>query len=115
MLIGGLLELTNGCCDLHLVLPSYRMAVAVLLLSLGGLCVLLQTSSVTQGLSLKWYFIGKGIQALICLLGTWKPKILICVLTIALFWKLWVAFSEKRLYNKRKNQLRRKLCFSERK
>lgn len=115
VLIGGLLELTNGCCDLQLVLPSYRMAVAALLLSLGGLCVLLQTRSVTQGMSLKWYFIGKGIQALICLLGTWKPKILICALTIALFWKLWVAFSGKRLYNKRKIQFRRKICFSERK
>ena len=102
VLVGGLLELTNGCCDLPLVSAPYRMIVAALLLSLGGLCVLFQTRSVTQGLSLKWYLVGKGIQAFVCLLGTWKPRMLIFALSIVLFLKLWVAFSEKRLYNKKK-------------
>lgn len=115
VLIGGLLELTNGCCDLPLVPNPYRITVAALLLSLGGLCVLIQTRSVTNGLSLKWYLIGKGIQALVCLLGTWRPIIMLAAMIIVLFWKLWVAFLGKRLYNKGKLQFRRKPCFSERK
>ena len=115
VLLEGFLELTNGCCDLLLVPAACRMTVAGLLLALGGLCVLLQTRSVTQGLNLKWYLIGKGIQVFVCLLGTWKPTMLVIPVILMLFLKLRVAFSGKRLYNKVKFQFRRKLCFSERK
>ena len=115
VLLEGFLELTNGCCDLLLVPAACRMTVAGVLLALGGLCVLLQTRSVTQGLNLKWYLIGKGIQVFVCLLGTWKPTMLVIPVILMLFLKLRVAFSGKQLYNKVKFQFRRKLCFSERK
>lgn len=65
----GLLELSNGCCDLWKIPDlSQRIMAANLMLSPGGLCVLMQTRSVTQGLSLKYYLLGKLMQTGICLL-----------------------------------------------
>ena len=69
VLLGGLLELTNGCCNLKSVPIPLRESVAGGLMALGGLCVLFQTKGVTEGLSLKYYLAGKGIQALVCILG----------------------------------------------
>ena len=46
-----------------------RKSVAGGLMALGGICVLSQTKEVAEGLSLKYYFLGKGIQALVCILG----------------------------------------------
>lgn len=63
ILISGLLELTNGCCRLSLaVTPGARFVLASLLLGFGGLCVGLQTISVTQGLGTGLYFPGKLVQ-----------------------------------------------------
>lgn len=115
VLLEGILEMTNGCCDLSLVPIRYRMIAAGILMSLGGVCVLFQTRAVTQGLCLKWYFIGKGIQALVCLLGTCRPQMLLFLIAFLSFAKIWVAFFKKPLYNKEKLRFRRKLCFSERK
>ena len=69
VLLGGLLELTNGCCSLKEVPAMLRKSVAGGLMALGGICVLSQTKEVAEGLSLKYYFLGKGIQALVCILG----------------------------------------------
>lgn len=69
VLLGGLLELTNGCCNLKMVPIRLRESVAGGLMALGGVCVLFQTKGVADGLSLKYYFAGKGIQALVCILG----------------------------------------------
>lgn len=64
----GLLELSNGCCDLWKIPElSVRIFAASLMLSSGGVCVFMQTRSVTQGLSLKYYIIGKLIQTTVCL------------------------------------------------
>ena len=115
VLLEGMLELTNGCCDLHLVPIRCRMAVAGILMSFGGVCVLFQTCAVTRGLCLKWYFIGKGIQALVCLLGTGFPQILFFLFALLSFAKIWVAFFKRPLYNGGKLRFRRKPCFSERK
>lgn len=65
----GLLELTNGCCSLKEVPQAIRASMAGGLMALGGICVFFQTRSVAEGLSLKYYFAGKGIQALVCILG----------------------------------------------
>jgi len=67
--ITGLLELANGCCCLPYIssLPV-RFMVCSGMLALGGICVALQTSSVTGDLSLKFYFIGKGLQCIFSLL-----------------------------------------------
>ncbi len=77
VLLTGLLELTNGCCDLSRI-PSTaeRFVIASLLLSGGGLCVLMQTLSVTRHLGLGMYFPGKCLQMLLstglsCLVVPW--------------------------------------------
>lgn len=63
VLIIGLLELTNGCCELMMISDEkLRFVLCECMLSFGGMCVLLQTASVTAGLSLKSYVKGKVIQ-----------------------------------------------------
>ena len=65
VILCGILELTNGCLGLSYISDlKLRFIVANMLLSLGGLCVTMQTISVTSGLSLRFYFTGKIIQFL---------------------------------------------------
>ena len=65
----GLLELSNGCCDLGRIdNEALRFVIAAGLLSFGGLCVSMQTASVCQGLSMKYYFISKALQTLFSIL-----------------------------------------------
>lgn len=65
----GLLELANGCVGLgDLSSESVRFLLCSIILAFGGLCVTMQTVSVTQGLSLKYYFSGKLVQTLFSLL-----------------------------------------------
>lgn len=64
--IFGLLELTNGCCSLHLIgNEGLRMVIASGILAFGGLCVAMQTASVTGELGLGWYLPGKILQTII--------------------------------------------------
>lgn len=59
----GLLELSNGCCELLSVSDvALRFVICSGLLAFGGLCVTMQTVSVTAGLSLRDYFLGKLLQ-----------------------------------------------------
>lgn len=59
----GILELTNGCCGLDSIPDeNLRFVLCACMLSFGGFCVLLQTASVTKGLSLKCYLTGKLLQ-----------------------------------------------------
>jgi len=63
VLVTGLLELTNGCCDLMLITaPEVRFVICSCMLAFGGICVLVQTASVTSGLSLRYYLRGKVLQ-----------------------------------------------------
>lgn len=79
--IAGFLELSNGCARLETIAhPLPRFLLCGAMLCFGGMCVHLQTRSVTQGLSLKYYFIGKSLQILILL-----PILLV-------LWKITVAF-----------------------
>ena len=67
--VTGLLELTNGCCDLVLIKDvKMRFLLCSGMLSFGGLCVFMQTASVSGGLSLKFYILGKCLQAGLSLL-----------------------------------------------
>lgn len=62
--IVGLLELANGCCCLNMVSEEgIRFLVCNLILAFGGLCVAYQTASVCGNLGLRYYFLGKGLQA----------------------------------------------------
>lgn len=59
----GIFELSNGCCVLSKI-PSEAMRFVICnsMLSFGGICVLMQTISVCDGLSVRYYLIGKVIQ-----------------------------------------------------
>ena len=62
----GLLELTNGCCELEYIQnEGLRFVCASAILGFGGLCVSMQTASVAEGLGTGWYIPGKILQALI--------------------------------------------------
>lgn len=70
--ITGLLELSNGCVALSDIQDCpQRFLMCSVLLALGGVCVTMQTVSVTQGLSLRYYFPGKGLQAVFSALLCW--------------------------------------------
>ena len=79
--VTGILELSNGCCELLAVTDvSDRFCICSGILAFGGLCVTMQTVSVTAGLSLKPYFWGKLLQTLFSLAlaaliayGIWLP------------------------------------------
>ena len=79
--VTGILELSNGCCELLAVTDvSARFCICSGMLAFGGLCVTMQTVSVTAGLSLKPYFLGKLLQTLFSLAlaaliayGIWLP------------------------------------------
>ncbi len=61
--LGGMLELTNGCCNLGWIQDEgLRFLVCEMMLSFGGLCVAMQTAGVTGDLGTGWYIPGKGMQ-----------------------------------------------------
>lgn len=65
----GILELSNGCVRLGLIEnDGLRFILASGLLSLGGVCVTLQTLSVTTGITKRFYFPGKLLQCCISVL-----------------------------------------------
>ena len=62
----GMLELTNGCCSLFEIgSESTRFILCSAMLSIGGVCILAQTVSVTPGLSITQYIHGKLLQTAI--------------------------------------------------
>lgn len=68
----GILELSNGCYELGKIPSiSVRFLLSCGMLSFGGICVLLQTVSVTKGLSLRNYMIGKWLQSALAILMGW--------------------------------------------
>ena len=65
-IFSGLLELSNGCCNLSTVpLEADRFLILSSILAFGGICVTMQTYSVIKGLSLRMYLVGKAIQTLL--------------------------------------------------
>ncbi len=67
--IAGLLELTNGCCALEQISSEgLRFIISSGLLAFGGLCVTMQTATVTSGLPLKSYLWGKLLQTFLCVI-----------------------------------------------
>lgn len=69
VMLTGILELSNGCLMLNkLQTQGAIFIIAGSMLSFGGLCVLLQTVSVTKTIGLGMYFPGKLLQTCITLL-----------------------------------------------
>lgn len=67
--ITGFLELANGCIALGQVSgEELRFVLCSAMLAFGGVCVSMQTVSVTKGLDLRQYFAGKMLQTLFCIL-----------------------------------------------
>ncbi len=72
VLIFGLLEIANGCCALpELGNIGLQFLLCSVFLGFGGLCVALQTLSVTEGLDGRLYLPGKITQGAISLLLAW--------------------------------------------
>ena len=66
ILLTGFLELSNGCISAsQLSAPATKFIVYAIFFGFGGLCVLLQTVSVTGDLGIGLYFHGKIIQTCI--------------------------------------------------
>lgn len=62
----GLVELTNGCLLLDTVMPlGGKFILSSAMISFGGICVLLQTASVTKDIGIGLYFPGKVAQTII--------------------------------------------------
>ena len=70
VILSGLLELSNGCILLSGVSnEALRFILCAIFLSFGGICVLLQTASVTEPLGLGLYIPGKIIQTAVSFLS----------------------------------------------
>lgn len=66
VLMSGILELSNGCIRLsEIENDGLRFLLASGILTLGGVCVTLQTRAVSEGISMKLYYPGKILQAAI--------------------------------------------------
>ncbi len=66
VIITGILDLSNGCCNLNLVSSEgLRFIISSGLLAFGSICVYLQTASVTEDLPLNTYLGGKILQSII--------------------------------------------------
>lgn len=95
VLTAGLLELTNGCCQLAQIEDlSVRFLLCSGMLAMGGVCVTLQTLSVTKGLSLRYYVSGKLCQTLfsVCVSGAFlyrNPIFLLPLLGLTAY-RLWI-------------------------
>jgi len=65
VLLYGVIELANGCCQLDQISdPGLRFIVCSCILSFGGICVVMQTATVTAHTGLGYYLPGKLIQLL---------------------------------------------------
>lgn len=76
--ITGILELSNGCISVKDLQPQgLQYILATGMISFGGLCVGMQTQSVTQDIGLGLYFPGKLLQAYISIIFSWITQYLI--------------------------------------
>lgn len=111
VLICGLLELTNGCVSLSgIESEETRFLLASMFLSFGGLCVGMQTVSVTGKLGTGLYFPGKvlqcGITGLLCALvlpllypGTAIPRLLPGSLALTVGMSVFLCFRKNNSSN----------------
>lgn len=106
ILLRGLLELSNGVCNLPLIDDiKLRFCLCSVMLCCGGLCVAMQTAAAAGSLSIRKYLMGKGIQ---------------CAVSIAMcsgfLWKQWVPLAvlaivgATYLGKKEKSSSNRQLC-----
>ena len=76
--IYGVLELANGCCSLdQVVSEGMRFIICSGMLAFGGICVVMQTASVTGNLGVKTYIFGKILQTLFSIILSTIVQILL--------------------------------------
>lgn len=111
----GILELSNGCCSLmEIDCIGLRFIVCSVILAFGGVCVAMQTLSVTSPLGLGSYFPGKLLQVMVSFNLSYflqifafpealqfhlPPVILTGLWLLFLVLKITVAFPRRMLYN----------------
>ncbi len=67
--VAGFLELANGCASLGSIpTENLRLIICSAILAFGGVCVTMQTVTVSRGLSMKYYFLGKIVQTVYSIL-----------------------------------------------
>lgn len=107
IILGGMLELTNGCINLAAIENIHvRFLAASILIPFGGLCVAMQVSSICgQELSWKSYLPQKLLQCSISALFAWGLLSFSLPVFIAICAGLWilfkfsVAFRKRMMYN----------------
>lgn len=125
VLVSGVFELTNGACMLATIPDeSVRFVICCMLLSFGGICVVMQTKTVISGLPILPYIKGKAVQTLIsgCISITLSTilfpnmyfsnhsfwQIFSCfALLFLILRRLGIAFFKKMVYNPFRNQNKR--------
>ena len=120
VLIGGM-ELTNGCIRLQRIPDEeLRFILCAGMLSFGGLCVHMQTTTILQGLSVKKYWAGKLLQTFCSLLmasitvyaGGWYALAGMGVLVILILaMQKRLAISKKMVYNEHSISWRKSPCY----
>lgn len=93
VLLTGMTELTNGVCTLGAIsCEGMRFIICSAILSFGGLCVAMQTISVTGNLGTGYYFPGKILQCLFSILLSYILQMLLFsgsdIWRISSFWLL---------------------------
>lgn len=99
----GIMELAGGCCSLNYVgNEAIRFVICSGVLAFGGLCVAMQTASVTGSLGMGQYFAGKAIQTVssiwlsLCVV-TWGSEYLVfCFFFLPLVALYWLILRKKK-------------------
>lgn len=72
ILLTGIMELSNGCLELNRITSEpHRFIVASAFLAFGGICVTLQTKTVTKALGMGLYIPGKILQTCFSIILAW--------------------------------------------
>lgn len=110
VVLTGLLELSNGCLELSQIdSVTMRFFLASVMLSSGGICILMQTHAVFPSLELNYYLSGKMLQCgfgilLTCALLLFHSNHTICAL-ILLMTALSIPYSNAHRLRKPKKEV----------
>ena len=92
VILTGFLELSNGCLRLQAIPDTgTRFLLATVMLSSGGLCILMQTLSVFPRLRMKQYILGKTIHLIlstllsVCMLWFLTGRFILCSVNLFIF------------------------------
>lgn len=119
ILLFGILELSNGICELgRLESIRLRFVLFSAMLGFGGLCVTMQTYTVAKELDTSCYLPGKLLQGLISAMlaasvfsREMATLTIACILFLLLLRKKGIAFGNKLMYNRENPTGRKASCY----